>query len=203
MNSIDFKRLLAPMSHKIIAITLVSYVLIEAVFANMYSGFEMFNWHTDRFRSWQLLTHIFLHADLMHLAFNMLALWMFGRALEYRWGAQRFVIFYLLCGIGAAVISQLVDQFVLDKIYFGATIGASGAVYGLLVAFAMLYPNQKLALIFLPVPIPAKVFVPILLLIDLSAGLTGFSIFGANIAHFAHIGGAFIGFLLVQFWLRR
>ena len=82
-------------------------------------------------------------------------------------------------------------------------LGASGAVYGVLVAFALLFPDFKIILIFLPVPIAARYFVPVLLLVDLTAGLTGFSIFGANIAHFAHIGGAVAGFLLVQFWLRQ
>ena len=91
----------------------------------------------------------------------------------------------------------------LYHLYHAPAVGASGAVYGILVAFAMLFPNFKVMLIFLPIPIAAKYFVPVLLLIDLSAGITGFSIFGAKIAHFAHIGGAIAGFLLVQFWLRK
>jgi len=172
------------------------------MFSNSYSGLELFAWQTERFRPWQLLSHMFLHADYLHLAFNMFALWSFGNVLEQAWGKKNFLLFYLLCGVGAAIISQLVDTFLYSNISYSATVGASGGVYGLLVAFALGYPNFKIILLFLPVPIAAKYFVPVLLLIDLTAGITGFSIFGANIAHFAHIGGAVVGFMLAKFWLK-
>jgi membrane associated rhomboid family serine protease len=95
------------------------------------------------------------------------------------------------------------DFQILYNLYHTAAVGASGAIYGVLVAFAMLFPNFKIVLLFLPIPIAAKYFVPVLLLVDLTAGITGVSIFGFNIAHFAHIGGAIAGFLLVRFWLRQ
>jgi len=199
----SFQELLSSMTNRIVLITVVIYFAVqEALFANALTGFEMFGWQNQNFKPWQLFTHMFLHGGISHLAFNMLALWSFGRVLEKVWGETRFVLFYLICGIGAAVISQLVDQFFLGPVY-GYTVGASGAIYGLLVAFAVMFPNFKIMLIFLPVPIAAKHFVPVLLLIDLTAGFTGFSIFGQNIAHFAHLGGALVGFLMVYYYSVR
>lgn len=198
----SFQELLSSMTNRLVFINVVIYFAVQqGLFANAPSGFEMYGWQTQYFKPWQLLTHMFLHGGISHLAFNMLALWSFGRILEKIWGVQRFLMFYIACGVGAAVISQLVDQFILGTVY-GSTVGASGAIYGLLVAFAMMFPNFKIMLIFLPVPIAAKYFVPVLLLIDVTAGFTGFSIFGQNIAHFAHLGGALMGFLMVHYFKR-
>jgi len=236
--------LLKSITNRLVAINVGVYFLVQALFAETRSGFELYFWQHPDFQIWQPLSSMFLHGGLSHLAFNMLALWSFGRVLERAWGNQRFLIFYLACGLGAAVIALLVNQFefqyltnqlieagiatrdietllasgqfseatqtaagrdALEQFYFlyhTPMVGASGAIYGILVAFALLFPNFKIMLIFLPVPIPAKFFVPVLLLIDLTAGITGISIFGQNIAHFAHLGGALIGFLLVMFWLK-
>lgn len=199
---IDVKALLTSTTNRLVLITVLVYIVVqEALYANAITGFEMFSWQSSYFKPWQLFTHMFLHGGLSHLAFNMIGLWSFGRVVEKVWGGRRFLIFYLVCGVGAAVISQLVDQFIFNQ-SFGATVGASGAVYGLLVAFALMFPNFKIMLIFLPVPIAAKYFVPVLLLIDLTAGFTGISIFGQNIAHFAHLGGALVGFIMVQIYRR-
>lgn len=198
----SFTQLMQSMTNRLVLITVLAFFAREMIFANALSGLELFSWHTPRFQVWQLFSYMFVHGGLTHLLFNMIALWSFGRILEQAWGNQRFLIFYLACGVGAAVISMLVDQFVFGQVYLGAMVGASGAIYGVLVAFALLFPNFKIMLILIPVPIPAKIFVPILLLIDLSAGITGVSIFGQNIAHFAHIGGAVMGLLLVKFWLK-
>ena len=200
----SFKELLSSMTNRLLFVTVFIYFAVQqGLFANTLTGFEMFGWQTSRFEPWQLGTHMFLHGSISHLAFNMLALWSFGRILEKVWGVQRFLIFYLVCGVGAAIISQLVDQFILGPVsIYSVTVGASGAIYGLLVAFAIMFPNFKIMLIFLPVPIAAKHFVPVLLLIDLTAGFTGFSIFGQNIAHFAHLGGALVGFLMVNYYRR-
>ena len=189
---------------------------------------------------------MFLHGNVMpHLIFNMFALWSFGRILEQKWGNQKFLFYYLACGVGASIVHEIVTQIqfqalyeqlisagmlprqiesvlqtgnyysgsssnvskeILTKFYWmyhTPAVGASGAVYGLLVAFAMMFPNYKVMLIFLPVPVAAKYFVPVLLLIDVTAGFTGFSIFGSNIAHFAHIGGAIAGFLILMYWIRQ
>jgi len=200
----SFQELLSSMTNRLVFITVVIFFAVQqGLYANAPTGFEMFGWQSQFFKPWQLLTHMFLHGSISHLAFNMLALWSFGRVLEKVWGVQRFLVFYLVCGLGAAVISQLVDHFFLGPIsVYSHTVGASGAIYGLLVAFAMMFPNFKIMLIFLPVPIAAKHFVPVLLLIDLTAGFTGFSIFGQNIAHFAHLGGALVGFVMVQYYKR-
>ena len=195
-------QLLQSMTNRILLFTVIVFFLIEMFFAGGRTGLELYSWNTPRFEIWQFVSYMFLHSGVTHLLFNMIALWSFGRILERAWGNQRFLIFYLACGVGAALISQMVDQFVYGQTYYGAMIGASGAIYGVLIAFALLFPNFKIMLIFLPVPIAAKYFVPVLLLIDLSAGVTGISIFGQNIAHFAHIGGAVMGFLLVKFWLK-
>ena len=199
---INFKTFLSSTTNCLVLASVLVYVVLQqALYPDPITGFEMFSWQSAYFKPWQLVTHMFLHGSWSHLAFNMFGLWSFGRVLEKVWGGQRFLIFYLVCGIGAGVISQLVDQFVFNQAV-SVTLGASGAVYGLLVAFALMFPNFKIVLIFLPVPIAAKYFVPVLLLIDLTAGLTGISIFGQNIAHFAHLGGALIGFVMVQVYRR-
>ena len=190
------------MTNCIVLLTVVIHFIRFAFLDIDLINFALFNWQSEHFKPWQLVSHMFLHADTWHLAFNMFALWSFGNVLERVWGKYYFLTFYLLCGVGAAIVSQIVNFYLSPSIY-GIAVGASGGVYGLLVAFALKFPNFKIMLIFLPVPIPAKYFVPVLLLIDLTAGITGFSIFGANIGHFAHIGGAIFGFLLTYFWLDR
>ncbi len=199
---INVKALLNSTTNRIIAVTTVIYFALEALFAGARTGLELYSWQTSYFDVWQLLSHMFLHGGFTHLLFNMMGLWFFGQVLERVWGGRRLLAFYMSCGVGAAIISQLVYQYALQQ-FSPPMVGASGAIYGVLVAFAMLFPNQKIMLIFLPVPIPAKVFVPVLLLIDLTGGITGFSIFGGNIAHFAHIGGAIIGAVLTLAWKRK
>src|SRR5690606_32911417 len=176
--------------------------------------------------------------------FNMFALYSFGSVLEQIWGGKKFILFYILCGLGAAVLHTAVNYWqvhdvvntltlngfnqndifellksgridtrwieyvsqtgiqTLGSSYLSVALGASGAIYGLLVAFAFMFPNAGLALLFIPVPVKAKYFVPAILLYDLLSGLNGSSIFGfgGGIAHFAHIGGALVGFLLMWFW---
>lgn len=195
------KQYLQTVTNQLVLINVVAFFLVQAFFPNHYTGLEIYSWHTPQFQPWQFVTSIFLHGSVPHLLFNMLALWMFGRILERVWGKQRFLIFYLACGVGAGIIQQLIRTLVLSDSTPFIGLGASGAVYGLLVAFALLFPNFKLILIFFPVPIAAKYFVPVLLMIDIVGGFTGHSIFGQNIGHFAHIGGAITGFLLLQFWL--
>lgn len=196
------------------------------------------------FAPWQVLTSVFMHGSVAHILFNMIGLVSFGSLLEQRWGGRRFLIFYLVCGTGAALTHMLAQavEFQLHwrtlveagvperaiesmlqlrmpipglppdlaetavelyRVYIGRMVGASGAIYGVLVAFAILYPHVRLTLLFLPIPIEARFFIPGLLVIDLLSGVTGFSIFGGGIAHFAHIGGALIGFLFMLVWRRR
>ena len=147
---------------------------------------------------WQPLTYMFLHGGFLHILFNGFMLWTLGSIVESAWGSREFLKYFFITGAGAALFNIALTPYSSIPI-----IGASGAIYGLLVAFGFLHPNAKLALMFVPVPIAAKYFIPGLLLLDLFSGVTGFSIFGAGIAHFAHLGGALIGFLLMLLWRRR
>ncbi len=149
----------------------------------------LFPYNTEYFRPYQLVTHMFAHGGIGHIFFNMFALWMFGTMLERVWGPKRFLIFYLICGL-AAGIAQL---FFSD----GAAVGASGAIMGIFAAFAYLFPNTELFIFLIPVPIKAKYAVAIMAAIDFFGGVYST---GSNIAHFAHLGGLVMGFILVLIW---
>jgi membrane associated rhomboid family serine protease len=144
-----------------------------------------------RFEVWQLVSYMFLHADLWHIFFNLFALWIFGQAIENYWGTKRFTTYYFLTGIGAALIHMWIAG-------GGApTIGASGAVFGILLAFGMMFPERYIMLLIPPIPIKAKYFVAIFGGIELFFGVTGTR---SGIAHFAHLGGMVVGFLLIRYW---
>lgn len=142
------------------------------------------------FWPWQLVTYMFLHGGFAHLFFNMLALWMFGMELENVWGSKRFLSFYLMCGVGAAITNLLVAPLIGLNV---PTVGASGGVFGILVAFGMLFPDRPIYIYFL-LPIRAKFFVAGYILLELFYGVTGTS---SGIAHFAHLGGAAVGFVYI------
>jgi len=174
----------------------------------------------ENFRPFQVFTHMFTHAGFLHIAFNMLCLWMFGRILESVWGPKKFLLFYLLCGIGSAAAHMTVEYFqyqevlntieklrtegdiesirMLQSIPFYA-VGASGAVMGVMVGFAYLFPNTELMLLFPPIPIKAKWLILIYVAFDLFGGLGKTS---DGIAHWAHLGGAAMGFIIVYIWNR-
>lgn len=146
---------------------------------------------SGRFDLWQLVSYMFLHASLGHIFFNLFALWMFGQAIENFWGTERFVMYYFLTGIGAALLHMLIGG-------GGApTLGASGAVYGILLAFGMMFPERPIMLLFPPIPIKAKYFVAIFGVIELVSGLTRAN---SGVAHFAHLGGMLVGFILIKYW---
>lgn len=185
------------------------------------------------FKPYQLVTHMFMHGGLMHLVFNMFALWMFGRVLESVWGPKRFFIYYFVTGLGAAALHTFVNY--IEFHYYAAkispqdvqavyshgaeilqqgqnwvgaagkinmilntpTVGASGAVFGILLGFGMLFPNTQLMLLFPPIPIKAKYFVAGYGAIELFSGITNT---GDNIAHFAHLGGMLFGFFMIRYW---
>ena len=151
-----------------------------------------------RFELWQLVTYSFLHGNLLHLFFNMFALWMFGSLIETVWGSRRFLVYYFACVIGAAVAQLIVASSQADGIY--PTIGASGGVFGILLAFGMRFPNQYILLLIPPIPIKAKWFVLIYGAIELYLGITGTQ---AGVAHFAHLGGMLAGLLLILYWRGR
>jgi len=148
------------------------------------------------FAPWQLLTYAFLHGDFAHIAFNMLALWMFGGPVENALGARRYLVFYVVCVLGAA-LAQLATIALFQPEDFYPTLGASGGVFGLLLAYAVLYPQARVMLFFVPVPVPARIAVVGYMVIELVLGVTGTQ---AGVAHFAHLGGALVGFALIQYW---
>jgi membrane associated rhomboid family serine protease len=151
------------------------------------------------FQPWQLITYSFLHGGVPHIAFNMLALWMFGGPVENALGARRYTFYYFACVLGAA-IAQLATIYLFQPDGFYPTLGASGGVFGLLLAFAVLYPQARVFLFLIPVPVPARVAVVGYMILELFLGVTGTQ---AGVAHFAHLGGAVVGFGLIQYWRSR
>jgi len=184
----------------------------------MYQKFALFYPTSPFFRWWQPVTHMFMHGGFWHLFFNMYTLYFFGRVLEERWGAKKFLIFYFVTGLGAALIHTGVEwiqmhhwmnqvaegpmaaQANIHALKMTPTVGASGAIYGVLMGFAMLYPDAILTLVFPPVSMKAKWFVLIFGGIELLTGITGV---GGGIAHFAHLGGLIFGYLLIMYWKKK
>jgi membrane associated rhomboid family serine protease len=170
------------------------------------------------FRIYQIITYMFMHANFGHLFFNMFALWMFGNTLENIWGSKRFLVFYMVCGIGAGICQEVVQyiQYVTtlseyttvnmggqivpmsDYLNMMNTVGASGAIYGLLLAFGMMFPDSRIYLYFF-IPIKAKWFVIGYAVIELLLGFQGVD----NVAHFAHLGGMLFGLLLILYWRKN
>ena len=150
----------------------------------------LYPYNSGFFEPYQLVTHMFAHGGFLHIGFNMYALWLFGSVLERLWGPKKFLIFYLVCGLAAG----LTQMFFVTT---GAAIGASGAIMGLLAAFAYTFPNTEFYIFPFPFAIKAKYMVAIYAGIDLFGGFSGG---GDNIAHFAHLGGLVMGFILVIIW---
>jgi len=158
---------------------------------------------SEFFQPYQIVTHMFMHADFTHIFFNMFALFMFGPPLEATWGPKRFLFFYLATGFGAAILHMLVRY--IDLNYGGASaslahvpsLGASGAIFGILTGYGMLFPDNRIMLIFPPIPMKAKYFVIIFAAIELFLGLGNFN---TGVAHYAHLGGALFGFLIILYW---
>jgi membrane associated rhomboid family serine protease len=150
------------------------------------------------FLPWQLVTYGFLHGNLPHLLFNMLALLMFGAPLEYTWGNRRFATFYFVCVAGAGLFQLVVASWTLSNTGQAyPTVGASGGVFGLLLAYGLLFPHQRVMLLIPPIPMKARTLVIVYGLITLVLGITGTA---AGVAHFAHLGGMLFGWLLIRYW---
>lgn len=148
-------------------------------------------------KPWQLVTYMFMHGGFGHLFFNMYTLYIFGSVLERVWGTKKFLLFYFVTGIGAALV-HIVVQYLTGS--FALTVGASGAIYGILMGYAMLYPDSVLTLLFPPISLKAKWFVLIFAGIELLMGITGTQ---AGVAHFAHLGGLIFGLLLMLYWKKK
>ena len=146
------------------------------------------------FQPWQLLTYAFLHGSLVHIAFNMFALYMFGGAMERVFGARRYLAYYVVCVVSAA-LAQFLTAAITGAVY--PTVGASGGVFGLLLAYAIYFPHSRIMLIFPPIPMPARVFVVVYAVLELFLGVTGTE---EGVAHFAHLGGLVGGFIMLRYW---
>lgn len=214
---------LPPIVKNLIFINALFFLATELLFRDvgefgLQGIFGLWPINHENFRPYQIFTHMFTHAGLGHIFFNMFSLWMFGRMLENIWGPKKFLLFYLVCGIGSAVAhmtmayfqyqpiqealelakaagqTEYVDLILSQPMY---AVGASGAVMGVLVGFAYLFPNTELMLLFPPIPIKAKWLIIGLVAFDLFGGLGKTS---DGIAHWAHLGGAAMGFILVYIW---
>jgi membrane associated rhomboid family serine protease len=173
------------------------------------------------FRVYQFVTYMFLHGGFTHILFNMFALWMFGSVIERVWGPKKFLFYYIVCGVGAGIVQEMVQygsyvyqgladyqyvnmggtQISMDSyINLWTTIGASGAVYGILLAFGMIFPNERLFIIPFPFPIKAKWLIVGYIAIELFSAMSGP---GDGVAHMAHLGGMLFGFLLIRYWQKH
>ncbi len=219
----------SPTGFKVLPTVVKNLLIINALMFLATFTFQRFNidlsnilglhfFKASDFRIYQFVTYMFMHANFGHLFFNMFALWMFGNTLENIWGSKRFLLFYMVCGIGAGLCQELVQyiQYATSLSQYGTvnlggqivtmdaylnmmnTVGASGAIYGLLLAFGMMFPDSRIYLYFL-LPIKAKWFVIAYAVIELITGLTGFD----NVAHFAHLGGMLFGLLLILYWRKN
>ena len=157
---------------------------------------------SGNFKAWQLITYMFMHSAVdgsgivfSHILFNMFTLWMFGSILENVWGGKRFLTFYMICGVFAGVAQLFFQQ------DFGYAVGASGAIMGIMAAYVYLFPNTEMYIMFIPIPIKAKYVIPGFMLLDLFGAFAPKQ--GDNVAHWAHLGGAFAGLVLVIFWNKK
>jgi membrane associated rhomboid family serine protease len=183
----------------ILIINVILFLLDQFITRGVIGSYlALYSIHTQVFKPYQLVTHMFIHGGWGHILFNMLGLFMFGRVVETVLGSKKFFILYFLSGIGAAALQLTIYYFQGLAV---PMVGASGAIFGISVAFAMLFPNVELMIILFPVPIKAKYLVPIYLVVELFSGIASFN--GDHIAHFAHIGGAIVGFLLIKFWKKN
>jgi membrane associated rhomboid family serine protease len=203
-----------PIIRNLIIVNVLVFVVLQ-LGMGLTGKLQLYPVQDSHFQPYQIATHMFAHSPqiIFHIILNMFVLWMFGRILANLWGAERFLFFYFLCGIGAAALHLGIQYFVWEKVdmllkqgsieaaqklaqRIGPAVGASGAIMGVVVAFAYLFPNTELYIMFIPIPVKAKWAVLGYVLYDLIFGITG----GDNVAHFAHLGGALTGFILVLIW---
>jgi membrane associated rhomboid family serine protease len=232
----------------LIIINVIVFVAQQTLGHIIYENLAIWFPVNDKFKVWQVFTHMFMHSPTfyLHIIMNMFGLWMFGTPLEQMWGKKKFLFFYFSAGLGAVILpfiidfyqfNSLLEQLTLNgfnkveilntlnegkyntgwqsilsiegfdkfnSIFYASGVGASGCIMGLVAAFGINFPNAKMALIFLPVPIAAKYFIPVLLAYETLSGIFGWSsIFGVNIAHFAHLGGAIVGGIIAWYWKKN
>lgn len=209
-------------------------IVAEKYGINLNDVLGLHYFESEKFRLYQLFTYMFMHSGFEHIFFNMFAVWMFGRILETVWGPQRFLLYYVLCGMGAGLVQEVTQYFefvpymsdmaqlstyapeaivpingvshtagqwlaMYERVISVPTVGASGAVYAILMAFGMLFPNQEIFIFPLPMPIKAKWLIIGYFVIELGMGIMS----NDGVAHFAHLGGMIFGFLLILYWRKR
>lgn len=189
---------LTPITRTLIMVNVGAF-LVQLLYPNITQyQFALWPWGTPLFHVWQLITYAFLHGGIAHLFFNMFGLYMFGPEIERVLGSQRFLIYYFVCIVGAAVLHVLVTPLIGGVL--APTLGASGGVFGILLAFGMFFPQRRVMLLIPPIPMPAWIFVTLYGLAELAMGVFGTV---QGVAHFAHLGGMLAGFLLLAFWRVR
>lgn len=207
-----------PVVKNLIMINVLMYLITAITGSFMYENFALFYFKSPLFKPYQLVTHMFMHGGFTHILFNMYTLFIFGCVLERVWGSRKFLFYYFVTGIGAALLhmgvmwlqlrgyiadlnaGDMYAQVNIQSLLTTPTVGASGAIYGLLLAYGMLFPDNIMQLIFPPVALKAKWFVIIFGALELLLGLSGR---GGNVAHFAHLGGMIFGFFLILYWKKN
>lgn len=207
-----------PVIKNLVIINVIMLLITTFTGDFMYEKFSLFYFESPFFKPYQFITHMFMHGNFIHLLFNMYSLVIFGVVLEQVWGSKKFFLYYMVTGLGAAVLHSFVlyldasaQQTAIEAgsmqaaqnlqmLMMTPTVGASGAVYGVLLAYGMLFPNNVLQLIFPPVALKAKWFVLIFGAIELFLGVSNR---GGNIAHFAHLGGMIFGYFLIIYWKKN
>jgi membrane associated rhomboid family serine protease len=190
---------LPPVTRNLLIANVAVFLLQQVMGQLLMVYFALWPLGSGLFGVWQIVTSAFMHGSITHILFNMLALYMFGGTIERTFGAREFTVYYFVCAIVASLL-QLAVLWFFPPSQYGPTLGASGAIFGLLLAFGMLYPHEKVMLIFLPVPMPAWLFVTGYAVIELVLGVTGTQ---AGVAHFAHLGGMLGGYVLIEYWRGR
>lgn len=211
-NGNNFISQIPTVTKNLVAINILMFIatLINENF--MVTNFAMFYPASPFFKPWQILTHMFMHGGFWHIFFNMYSLLMFGSILERSLGPKKYLIFYFVTGLGAVALHTGVEWLqarvfiangiaqAYQQLLMTPTLGASGAIYGVLIGFAMLYPQARLTLIFPPIPMTAKWLVIIFAAIELFSGINGIQ---ESVAHFAHLGGMLFGWLLIRWWRKH
>ena len=190
---------LPPVTRNLLIANIAVFLLQQVMGDAILQYFALWPLGSGLFGVWQIVTSAFLHGGVTHILFNMIALYMFGGAIERTLGARNFTIYYFVCAIVASLL-QLAVLWFFPPAEYGPTLGASGAIFGLLLAFGMMYPHEKVMLMFLPIPMPAWLFVTGYAVVELTMGVTGFE---PGVAHFAHLGGMRGGIVLIEYWRGR
>ena len=192
---------ITPITKNIIILNVIIFILAMLI-PQSYQYLAAFFPTSPYFKSWQIITHMFMHGGFMHIAFNMLTLASFGPLLERFLGEKKYILLYFLSGLGAYALNSLwiyYEMIAEEQFINVAMLGASGAIFGVVAAFTALYPNAEMMIMFIPFPIKAKILLPIVIVGSIYLGINNVG----GVAHFAHIGGALVGYILIKIWGRN